>query len=368
MRQEKVYCLLIISKGEKMNYYDALRNCFFKGITGSRAYGTNLPTSDTDYRGVFILPTSERIGLFDLPHETVNPEEEDDKLYELKKFFDLAIKATPNIIELLWLPPDCIVKTSTEWENILTNRNMFITKKAVFTHSCYAISQLKKARGQNKLINNPMSVDRPSRLDFCWVAVKEGSKTVTIPISETGIDLTTCRATAVPHLTNCYNLYPNGSGVFKGDMLVFESVPKQDSDTCIGMLTYQEDGFKTALTKWKEYWDWMKNRNPDRWKNQEKGLDFDEKNILHLIRILMSAKNIVDNGEPIVRFQGKDLEFLRKIREGAFTYEELMDVANPISDYVEGKMNGAIGLPDSCNMKAVNRLFMDTITSWERNK
>jgi predicted nucleotidyltransferase len=34
----------------------------FEVISGSRAYGTHKPTSDTDYRGVYILPQENLYG------------------------------------------------------------------------------------------------------------------------------------------------------------------------------------------------------------------------------------------------------------------------------------------------------------------
>ena len=35
----------------------------FKAVTGSRAYGTDTPESDTDYRGVFVMPRENFFGL-----------------------------------------------------------------------------------------------------------------------------------------------------------------------------------------------------------------------------------------------------------------------------------------------------------------
>jgi predicted nucleotidyltransferase len=37
-----------------MHYDEAMNHCIFRFISGSHAYGTNRPDSDTDYRGVFI--------------------------------------------------------------------------------------------------------------------------------------------------------------------------------------------------------------------------------------------------------------------------------------------------------------------------
>ena len=47
-----------------MNYDDALRNCIFRFVSGSHAYGTERPDSDMDYRGVFIAPLDKAFELF----------------------------------------------------------------------------------------------------------------------------------------------------------------------------------------------------------------------------------------------------------------------------------------------------------------
>ena len=231
-----------------MNYEMIKEMIVFEGITGSKAYGTDLPTSDLDIRGLFILPAKDRITLFDLPEE-VSKENEDTKYFELKKFMQLAMKATPNILELLWLPPDCVLKNSPQFQVLMDNRKLFITKQAITTHAAYAFSQISKARGQNKLINNPISKDRPERIDFCWFVPTGKTRFDTIPMKDSGIDLSKCRASVIPHLTDCYHIYPNGTGVFKGDMLVFDSIPKDERETVLGMMTYQQNGYESSLKK-----------------------------------------------------------------------------------------------------------------------
>lgn len=125
----------------------------FECISGSHAYGTNIATSDLDRRGVFVYPVQNRLTLFDLPAE-VSEDGEDTKLFELRKFFELAIKATPNMLELLYMPQDCVVSCSPLFQKIIDNRTMFITQKAIDTFGAYSISQIKKSRGANKKVNS----------------------------------------------------------------------------------------------------------------------------------------------------------------------------------------------------------------------
>ena len=79
----------------------------FEAISGSRAYGTNLPHSDTDLKGVFVLPEREFFGLSYVPQ--VANETNDEVFYELRRFVELLLKNNPTVLELLGSPADCIV-------------------------------------------------------------------------------------------------------------------------------------------------------------------------------------------------------------------------------------------------------------------
>ncbi len=66
------------------------RQLLFEGISGSRAYGLDLPGSDTDYRGVFILPKKQFYGLNYT--EQISSPTNDEVFYELRRFGDLLAK------------------------------------------------------------------------------------------------------------------------------------------------------------------------------------------------------------------------------------------------------------------------------------
>lgn len=76
-------------------------------ISGSRAYGLHTPQSDTDLKGVFLLPKKVFYGLEQT--EQLNNETNDEVYYELKRFIDLLTKNNPNILELLATPEDYII-------------------------------------------------------------------------------------------------------------------------------------------------------------------------------------------------------------------------------------------------------------------
>jgi uncharacterized protein len=77
----------------------------------------------------------------------------DTVFYSLWRFVELAAQANPNLIELLFMPEDCIVGIHRAFEAVLDARHLFVTRAAYDSHIGYAQAQLRKARGQNKWIN-----------------------------------------------------------------------------------------------------------------------------------------------------------------------------------------------------------------------
>ncbi len=59
----------------------------FETISGSRAYGTHKPTSDTDYRGVYYLPIDNLLGYEYV--EQVSDATNDAVYYEIGRFLQL---------------------------------------------------------------------------------------------------------------------------------------------------------------------------------------------------------------------------------------------------------------------------------------
>lgn len=72
-----------------------------KVLVGSRAHGVAGEESDSDYRGVFVIPTSDLLKLGPKPVTTQWIEGDvDNTSYELSHFLFLATKSNPNILEV----------------------------------------------------------------------------------------------------------------------------------------------------------------------------------------------------------------------------------------------------------------------------
>ena len=124
------------------------KHLLFKCISGSQAYGLALPHSDTDIKGVFVLPEREFYGLTYV--DQVNNDTNDQMFYEIKKFVDLLSKNNPNILELLNTPDDCILHRHPLMD--LIRPEIFLSRLCNQTFGQYAYAQIKKARGLNKKI------------------------------------------------------------------------------------------------------------------------------------------------------------------------------------------------------------------------
>lgn len=74
-------------------------------LVGSRAHGLETEDSDFDYRGVFVVPTSDLLKLGSRPKETNWVEGDvDSSTYELGHFLQMATKSNPSVLEVFKAP------------------------------------------------------------------------------------------------------------------------------------------------------------------------------------------------------------------------------------------------------------------------
>lgn len=353
----------------------------FECIAGSHLYNLNIPgKSDIDIRGIYINPPFEYLGLSD-PVNQVGDEKHDTTYYSFKRFFELAMNANPNILELLFVPENCFKICKPIMKKLMENRDLFISKKCFHTFSGYAHSQILKATGVNKLVNHPELANKPKKEDFCWILpwfTMDGGfcedNGVPFPCRPVALnkfakdtdcfDLTKYHCSALEHVPNTYRLYLYGDkakGVFRGDdMIVCESIPmKDENEKFVALLIYNKHEYEKALIEHRKYLDWIKNRNLNRWLDQEnKIVQYDAKNMAHTFRLLMSGENILRNGFPLIRFEGEQREYLMKIRRGEFQYESLMkEVEDRMVNLEELCKTSTI--PHSVNNKKIDELYRE---------
>jgi predicted nucleotidyltransferase len=348
----------------------------YEATSGSIAYGTSCPTSDKDIRGYYWTPKSAYISLFTVKPQ-INDEKNDIIYYNLARAFELLKTANPNCIELLWIPQDCIsIFKSPIMDELFANRYLFISKKAYYTHAEYAFSQIKRAKGCNKRVHNPQPEKQPLKEDFCWIIDMKDKNNFSFPFCGEDIYRFPCRPIALidsrlnlneyhvsslEHVPNVYRLYyyENGKGVFRGnDFLTCASIPKDEEKSRFrGLLIFNKEEYERAVKEWHQYWDWVKNRNEARWVDQENGiLNYDQKNMMHCVRLMLSAEHILTHGEPIVRFEGDMRDYLMNIRYGKFTYEEIMDKVQFLEKNLK-KLFEVSKIPENVDMDKLENLY-----------
>ena len=110
-------------------------------VIGSRAYGLETESSDTDWRGIYLPPAELHWSLSGLP-EQLEDEAEQSCYWELQKFLTLALKANPNILECLYSP---LVEHATPLaQELLAMREAFLSQLVYQTYNGYVMSQFKK--------------------------------------------------------------------------------------------------------------------------------------------------------------------------------------------------------------------------------
>jgi predicted nucleotidyltransferase len=125
---------------------------------GSHAYGTSLPTSDDDYRGVCIAPRESYLlgGVYKFEqHVQSKP---DLAVFELSKFALLAANASPNFIELLFMDEADRLLVTPAGERLIAARGLFLSRRVLTSFSECALSQIRRIghdRSKSKNILNP---------------------------------------------------------------------------------------------------------------------------------------------------------------------------------------------------------------------
>ena len=110
-------------------------------VVGSQAFGLDTDTSDIDRRG-FYLPTAEQHwSLWGVPEQLENDETQ-EVYWELQKFLTLALKANPNVLEVLSSP---LVEHATPLaQELLDMRGAFLSTLVYQTYNGYVLSQFKR--------------------------------------------------------------------------------------------------------------------------------------------------------------------------------------------------------------------------------
>jgi predicted nucleotidyltransferase len=369
-------------------------------IRGSHAYGTNVETSDTDYAGVFIQSIDDILGFG--YKEQINDDKNDIVIYEIKRFLQLLESNNPTVLELLNTPDNCIIYKHPIFNEVLNNRDKFITKICAKSFGGYGKMQIQKAKGQNKKQNwEKERVTRKDVLDFVYVI--EGEKSIPWKVwciekpqyGKEYIKYETkfCGIVNVPHAKDLYAVYHDeaaqncfseniskeyrennkkyydepysfgykglvktgeGDNVAESNALRLSSIPKGETPIC--NIVYNKDGYSEHCKDYKSYEDWLANKNEARWVDvKSHGQKIDGKNMMHSKRLMSMAREIAEGKGINVRRD--DAEYLISIRKGEIDLQTLIDEVEKEIVEIDELFNNST-LPDSVDKKFVNELLI----------
>ena len=132
----------------------------------------------------------------------------------------------------------------------------------------------------------------------------------------------------VPFGHNTYGIYvAPGYETFSTDFTLntlYEEERRDQLGVPLGIVKWNKDEYKLAQEKHGQYWNWKKNRNAARGELEEQ-FGYDTKHAMHLVRLLRMGVEALRDGEIIVK--RPDAEELLAIRNGAWTYEQIVQYA-----------------------------------------
>lgn len=345
----------------------------FHAIHGSTAYGLNTPSSDIDLRTVYIQSNEDILSNKYVPQVNITP---DHCAYEIRRFLELIENANPNAIELLYLDPKHVLNCSIEFEMIVRLRDKFLSKKAYNTFAGYATTQLKKATSTNKKYNwDKNRVEKKTIVDFAKIVPKDTGKVLSLTewLSENEYTPEQVGLSKIDGFRDCYKIYideikwvtdnhrfndiienRNYKGFGTGNEPITSVIEHYMQDQWKGIIYWNRESYSTYCKEFREYSAWLKNRNEERVAtNKEHGQQLDSKNILHLYRLMLTARDIVKEGKIVVNREN-DRDKLLSIKAGKVDLKQVIKEAEEILAETKVLFESS-DLPESCEVD-INKL------------
>lgn len=340
-RNERMLVYITIEKIKELidsPAYDFLRTnehvkdrIIFLTLGGSHAYGTNTATSDVDIRGCAMNSTSDLVGLSNF-EQLVNTET-DTTIYSFNKLIGLILNCNPNTIEMLGCKPEHYFFCTDIGREMIDNRKLFLSKRAVNSFGGYATQQLRRL--ENAIARDSLTQSRQE--EHILNSMKR----------------------AVLTFEGRYTAFDEGSVT-----LYTDASRREDLDTeifaNINLQKFPAREFGSILNDLKNV---LSSYGKLNGRNKKKDAAHLNKHACHLIRLYLMCLDILEK-EEVVTYRENDLDLLMSIRNGAYqlddgTYRpEFFDMVTEYERRIQyAKENTS--LPAHPNMKRVEEFVMD---------
>lgn len=316
-------------------------NEVIKMKAGSVVYGTALPSSDTDYKGV-ILPTAREI-LLGKVHDSLvlntnksdsknTSEDIDQEYYSLSRFLKLVIEGQTGALDMLFTPEQFWVSEPTRlWNFILANRSSLLsTKMSAFVGYCKAQAQKYGIKGNrlgalNSLVLFLQGCDANKTLNdyqrefafFQGSLYPEAQQHITVVYIKP-----TKESAELPHLEVCGKKYA---------------------------FTHQIKYILSSVTMLAEAYG-------ARARQAENSDGIDWKALYHAVRVAEEAKELLRTGQ--ITFPRPEADFLLAIRQNKVPYLQVSKHIEQAIDDIDTLKRGSL-LRSEPDLKFVEHLIMN---------
>jgi len=280
-----------------------------RSIFGSQLYGTSTPTSDTDYKSVYIPSAREIIlqkakGVLSNSTKTDNTiknsaEDIDDECFTLHKFMQMLIAGDMIATELLFIPKEKTIFWNDIWEDVICNRKQLISKE-IRGFKGYVSKQVSKygvkgsrvaaVRKVLEFLDNKTLSDKIGDYDLDWRILARFDEFINI------IDIPQPSGKSMLHVEVCGRKMPYTVAVKEG-INIFQKL-------------FDNYGQRALQAENNEGVDW--------------------KSTAHAVRVCQQAIELLDTG--FITFPRPNAEELKLIKSGYFAFKQ---VAERLEEYME---------------------------------
>lgn len=391
---------------------DIDKHLAYKFLRGSWSHGIAIEgKSDYDYGGVYFAPKEYLLGLRSRYNaiEQISDDKNDETYYEFGRWIELLLKSNPTALESLFVDKKFVIgEVHPAIQRIIDNREKFLSKECFNPLIGYSLTQIKKATGYNKKCHIPEDFERKGILDFCYTFKKQGSQPIKDWLRENKLDQRYCGLVNIPNMHDVYGVYYDFAAFFhfenidwkkdfyeqnspynkfiKSTLQAIEisdrierkefygysgivNPEKEDASNDVRLssvvkgqmpicyMNYNKDGFISHCREYREWDEWKHKRNQIRY-SDNKGYNFDAKNMCETVRLIHTGIELARDGQFNVE-RTWDRDFLLDIKQHKVSYEE-------ISKYIVEKkaefdsLLEKSTLPEKIDAEEVNKLLIDT--------
>lgn len=297
--------------------WDALGDCVvLDALVGSRAWGLANEGSDTDRRGVFVLPFSWTTGLVEAPLDLVSTDGS-STYWELGKALRQAVRADPNTLEIFFVSTIDVRDPMGQW--LLDIRNALVSAEIYGSFGRYALSQLKKLRQSQRLAEHRNQVLDWLRAD----PTLELDAVARRLASETEIQAPTDADAQLRAKEYIKQLY--------GSLFDRGALTERNFAALAAFAAEPTPGFEMPR-------------------------ELRPKNAYNLLRLIATAIDWLKTGEPRLEVRGPIRDRLLSIKAGEVPLGEVLDEAEAMTTELEAARKST-PLPERADVTAVDRLL-----------